>query len=187
MIVIDGARRDHRRIGQAVAGGRKFGIAGEAGAVAGFLERHAFLAAAGVVAQVELVEAVDPAGDQQMVAVAGNAAQIGVAPGNQFRPFAGAGRVGRGDAEIDVIVVGQDPQLPCAASASYWMSGRRGLIIVNGAAGRRRATRTSFERIVAGRNEDQAVVGRSSRADRKGDVVLLLVQRDRLGRFVPMR
>ena len=39
--------------------------------------------------------------------------------------------------------------------------------------------------IVAGRNEDQAVVGRSSRADRKGDVVLLLVQRDRLGRFVP--
>ena len=111
VIIIGRAGGDHRRIMQAIRVGGEVGIAREAGAVARLGERDAMLVAGGIIAQHELVEAVDAAGDQQMIAVAGDPAKISaVASRDDRRPVGGSGRVGAGDPEIDVIVVGQDPQ-----------------------------------------------------------------------------
>ena len=62
-------------------------------------------------------------------------------------PVAGMGRIGLGEAEVDMIVVGEDPQFPVRAHRPNIGSfGRRGAISIGGAAGSSAGTkRTSLE------------------------------------------
>ena len=94
-----------------------------------------------------------------MVAVGGDAAQIGaVGAGDDRPPFARARRVGLGDAEIDMIVVGQDPQLPVRGVDRILRgSALRGEISVSGCGRVVGGDEADFVgRVVAGRDEDQA-------------------------------
>jgi hypothetical protein len=124
-----------------------------------------------------LVEPINPAGDQQTVAVAGDAAQIGaIAARDQLFPLPGPRQLGGGDAEIDVVVVGQDPQPPVGGigfildvrPARLDQGQRRGGIIGRDEADLVRA-------VVARGDEDQLVVGRAHGRDGEGDVLFLFV------------
>ena len=114
MVIVDGRRGDHRAVGEPIGGRRIFGIAAEPDRVGRLGEGDAPLGAV-VGPQPDLVEAVDPLGDREMVAEGGDAAQIDLVRAGDHRvPVARMRGVRLGDAEIDVVVVGQDPQLAVA-------------------------------------------------------------------------
>ena len=151
----------------------------EGGAVARLLERDArFLA--GVGAQDQLVEAVDPAADREMVAIGSRADQIdAVRAGDHRPPFLRVRRVGLGEAEVHMVVVGVDPQFPVR---------RVDMIFAVGLARRDQRQRLGrivggdeahlARRIVAGRDEDQALVLRLADPDAEAQLLRLLVKRD---------
>src|SRR3546814_15413138 len=75
VIDIDGVRRHHRRIADAIGGGRELGVAAKPGRVAGLRKGDAmFLARIG--AQPYLVEAVHPLCQDQMIGKAGDAPEV---------------------------------------------------------------------------------------------------------------
>ena len=122
-----------------------------------------------------------------MVAVAGRAAQIDpIRAGDHRSPFARLGEVGLGEAEIDVVVVGDDPQFPVRAIDmifAVWLARRDQRQRLRRVIG---ADEPHFaRRIVAGRDEDQGAVLRLADADTEPELVGFLIERDVLGRRPP--
>ena len=147
VIIVDGRRRDHRAVAQAIGGRRIFRIVAEAGRVARLGEGNVPLVPV-VGSEPDLIEAVDPLGDGEMVAEGGDAAQIDRVRSRDDRvPVAGMVGARLGDAEIDVIVIGQDPQLAVAGIDRILdVRGGGGAIRTGGASGLSAGTkRISFE------------------------------------------
>ncbi len=149
-----------------VGGGREFGVAAEARRIAASANGMRILAAV-VGAKPEPVEAVDPLAEGEMVAIGGDSAQIDtVGARDDRRPFARPGRVGLGEAEVDVIVVGDDPQ-PAVRGVDRIFA----LLAARRDQGERRPGIVGGDeadlagRIVAGGDEDQAPVLRARDAD----------------------
>ena len=179
MIVVDRRGGDHRRIGQPIGGRRIFRIAEEARAVACFLKGNATLIAR-VGAQDELVEPVDPLLDGEMVAVGRDVAQVdAVGAGDDGVPFARARRVGFRQAEVHMVVVGEDPQLSVGRVELVLP-----LLLARGDE-RQRLGRIvgGYEAdlaggIVARADDDEGPVLRPADAHRKAELLGLLVERD---------
>jgi hypothetical protein len=110
MKIIHGHRGDHRRIAEPVGIRSELRVAVERRGVARFREGDAaFLARIGT--QQQLVEAIDATADGEMVAVSGHSPEINaLGPRQDGAPGLRARRVRRGKAEVDVVVVGVDPQ-----------------------------------------------------------------------------
>ena len=93
------------------------------------------------------------------------------------------GRVGLGDAEIDVVVIGQDPQFAVARIDRILdQSAGARAISTGGASGIVGGDEADLVRaILAGRDQDEAPVLGAADVDREGDVLGLLVERPVVG------
>ncbi len=141
---------------------------------------------AGIGPEPDLIEPAHALLDHQVVAKRGDAAQIDLVRSRDHRPpVARRRRIGLGQPEIDVIVVGEDPQLPV-----------RGIRRIDHLRPPRRDQRQRRQRIggghephfrravVAGRDEDQAAIVALADRDRKALVLDLLIERDVLVRRI---
>jgi len=112
-----------------------------------------------------------------MVAEGGEPAQVGaVRAGNDLVPLVGARRIGAGDAEIDVGVVGQDPELIVRGVDAIFaprLARRDQGQLIGRAVGGDEADFAGG--VVAGRDEEEALVLAARDADREALVLGFLV------------
>ena len=110
IIVVHRDGRHHRGVADPVQRRIISRVRSERRGIAGLRKRHAVLVA-GICAQPDLIEPVDPLAHRQMPGKAGEPGQIdAVGPRDHRLPVARRRGVGTRDPEIDMRVVGEDPE-----------------------------------------------------------------------------